>query len=373
MNTVVVVGNNHHNTLGLVRSLGRGGYYVFCIIVEPIRKHSFVVKSRYVKGYQMVKTLQEMIEILKKKVIVNQKPPILTTSDKIAEYIDLHYNDLKDKFVLCNCGQCQGGISKLMDKKEMYNAAEKSGLRVPPSIYLDAKDYDTDKCLGIEIPSIIKPRKSSELGKNSFLVASNIEQIDSYIKGGGDSGHNLITQKYIQPDYEVLIMGVRSRKQGVTILPGELHKIRTCKKAKSLGMLVYAYTSGEFDHAIDVPSIKRFLSNIDYEGIFSIEFIIANGIAYFLEINFRNDGTQFCFEGSGVNLPKLWVRFVMGDDLSNYNHRLQKKYCMVEVNYIKNLDWHHPLSVIKEIRSTNLFALIDKKDLKPAFYKFLWA
>ena len=61
---VIVVGNNHHNTLGLVRSLGRGGMDVTCIIVDDGIKHSFVEKSLYIQRFKLVSSYEELLACL---------------------------------------------------------------------------------------------------------------------------------------------------------------------------------------------------------------------------------------------------------------------------------------------------------------------
>ena len=46
-NKVLVIGADHHNTLGIVESLGQKGVKSYVLIVADI-KTSFVLKSKYV-------------------------------------------------------------------------------------------------------------------------------------------------------------------------------------------------------------------------------------------------------------------------------------------------------------------------------------
>lgn len=372
MEKVIVVGNNHHNTLGIVRSLGRAGMSVSCYVVDAAIRNSFVGKSKYIHDFKLFKSFDYLLEFMKREII-DERIPVFTTSDAASDFIDTHYAELSQNYLLNSCGHRQGGISYWMNKEIMLSKAKECGLVVPNGVH-----FNTSFDLGaipedIVFPCIVKPQKSSLAGKNNFRICNNREQLEGAIVEVSEHCTEVLIQEYIKRDYEVLVMGMRSTNINKTVIPGCLHKLRVCQHTKSLGMLAYAYTSGMVDPAIDVEAMRQFLDAIDYDGIFSMEFMIANGKAYFLEINLRNDGTQFCFEGAGVNLPMLWIKASLGEDIKSYKTCLDKKYCVVEANYFRNVDWHHPLTVIKELRSTNLFALFDKKDWKPAFYKLKYS
>lgn len=369
MKKVIVVGNNHHNTLGLVRTLGRGGMYVICLVVDKDIKHSFVAKSRYINDFHLFSSFDIVLDYLKSHQ-TDCLVPVFTTSDEGAEFLDLHYGELSKNYLLNNCGHKQGGISHWMNKEIMLAKAQECGLRIPKGSIVKTNAFEIDQFKDFVFPCIIKPHKSSVAGKTNFRICRDFHQLKNALLEVANVCDQAIVQEYINRDYEFLMMGMRSSRTGDIVLPGGLHKLRVCKQTKSLGMFAYAYTTPDIEQSIDVNALKRFLESIEYDGIFSVEFMIAQDKAYFLEINLRNDGTQFCFEGAGVNLPLIWSKLSMNEDESSLNKRLEKKYCMVEVNYVKNMDWHHPFTALKEWWYTSLFALHDKRDWKPVFYKF---
>lgn len=372
MKRVIVVGNNHHNTLGLVRSLGRGGVKVSCYIVDDAIKNSFVAKSKYIHDFKIFKSFDSLLEYMKGQD-VDDRIPVFTTSDAAAEYLDSRYSELSQNYLLNNCGHKQGGISYWMNKEIMLSKAKECGLVVPSGFHFNTFSDLTTIPEDVVFPCIVKPQKSSLAGKDNFRICNSREELGTAISEVSLHCPEVLIQEYIKRDYEVLVMGMRSSNSNTTVIPGCLHKLRVCQHTKSLGMFAYAYTTGMVDSAIDVEAMRRFLDAIDYDGIFSMEFMIANGKAYFLEINLRNDGTQFCFEGAGVNLPNLWIKASQGEDISSYNTCLDEKYCMVEINYLKNMDWHHPFTAFREWKNASLFALADSKDLKPAFYKVIYS
>ena len=370
-NSVVVVGNNHHNTLGLVRSLGKGGYNVACYIVDAAIDESFVSKSKYIQVFKLFSTFCSLLNCLLEKNNKETRIPVFTTSDAAAEFLDSHYDELSQYYILNSCGHKQGGISYWMNKERMLSKAKECGLVIPWGIQLNPTLKDIPNIL--PFPCILKPQKSSVAGKENFHICYNRKQLYNALNKVSNNCQKILVQEYIDCEYEVLIMGMRSSRKDTIILPGCLHKLRVCNNIKSLGMLAYAYTTGTIDKAIDIIAMKNYLELIDYDGIFSMEFMISKGKAYFLEINLRNDGTQFCFEGAGVNLPTLWIKASKDEDISLYKTQLDKKYCMVEINYIKNMDWHHPLTALKEWKLASLFALVDKRDLMPSLYRILYS
>lgn len=370
-NDVIIVGNNHHNTLGLVRSLKRAGFHVSCFIVDNAIRNSFVAKSKNIDYFKLFKSFDSLLEFMRGQE-VDKRIPVFTTSDAAAEFMDSHYSELSQNYLLNNCGHVQGGISYWMNKEIMLSKAKECGLVIPSGFHFNTSFDLNNIPEDVLFPCIVKPQKSSLAGKDNFRICNNREELETAIRDVLVHCPEVLIQEYIKKDYEVLVMGMRSKNSNITVIPGCLHKLRVCQQTKGLGMFAYAYTTGTMDSAVDVESMRRFLDAIDYDGVFSMEYIIANGKSYFLEINLRNDGTQFCFEGAGVNLPALWIKASQGEDITLYSTRLDKKYCMVETNYLKNMDWHHPFTAFKEWRNASLFALADSKDWKPAFYKVFY-
>ena len=49
----IVIGGNHHNTLGVIRSLGRKGVMPYVILTSG-DNNSFVLKSKYIKNFSIL-------------------------------------------------------------------------------------------------------------------------------------------------------------------------------------------------------------------------------------------------------------------------------------------------------------------------------
>ena len=369
MQKIIIVGGDHHNTLALIRAFGQEKYHVIAFIVSENHK-SFVVHSKYVGEYYIVRDEEFVVsELLSKKFEVSGRVPIITASDKSAEFLDRHYDVLSEKYILPNCAAKQGGISFWMDKQNMHTAARECELLQPFSLFV-APDSDVKNELNnLPFPCIVKPAKSSVATKDDFRICNSVEELDSVLHDVSDRNISVIVQEYIKVDYEFLIIGARCRRTAKNHILGGLHKHKCCKDTNNMGMFVTAETTPELPQGIVNSKIDCFLSLIDYEGLYSIEFLISGDKAYFTEINLRNDGCLFCWTNAGCNIAVNWANEMLTGAESIYN-KLQRKNMLVEISYFKYY-CKKVLTLIKEFRKADAFAIFDKNDIKPFVFKFL--
>lgn len=62
-NNVNVIGIDHYNTLWLIRSLGMVGITPF-VIIQSSKTKSFVIKSKYCRGYVIKESDESIISFL---------------------------------------------------------------------------------------------------------------------------------------------------------------------------------------------------------------------------------------------------------------------------------------------------------------------
>src|SRR5699024_9531972 len=100
-NKIIVLGGNHHNGLGIIRSLGEMGIGVYFIAIGV--KKSFVVKSKYIKRYWIVEQEKEVLDILIQNFGKDQfKSIIIPSDDNSATIIDENLDYLIDNFIIPN-------------------------------------------------------------------------------------------------------------------------------------------------------------------------------------------------------------------------------------------------------------------------------
>ena len=364
-NNVVVLGPDHYNTLWLVRSLGMAGHKPF-VIIHSRHNKSFVSKSIYLNGYIIIRDKENIIRFLLEQT---GKKIIFTSSDELAELLDQNYNILSSKYFIQNCNYQQGSLSYWMDKNKMVVKAADCGLTTPISLSLQT--YSNRDISMVKYPCIVKPELSAKASKDNFRLCNNVEELNQAIQEVKSKCARILVQEYIKPKYEYLIYGVSTDTE--ICIPGGLRKIHTCSSLNNLGMMSYSCLSNEIPKQIgSLDKIKDFIKAIGYKGLFSVEFIITDDKAYFLEINLRNDGTCYITTQAGVNMPAIWAYSCMGKDSSKLSRSFVRKdtYGMNEVNYFKyTFKLKHFIRCVKEILKTKAFSLIKINDMKPVAYK----
>lgn len=367
-NSVIIVGGDHHNTLGLIRAFGYQGYYVIAYIIDQ-RSKSFVVHSKYVNEFQIFKTEEEVLKVLLQRD-ASVMIPIVASSDKAAEVLDNSFNSLSQKYYLANCNG-QGNLSFWMNKENMLRRATECGLHPPYSMFVRHNTPIDIRLQDIPLPCIIKPLKSSGSSKDDFAVCTDYQELIKTVNAKRYSKEEFIIQEKINIDYEFLIIGSRCRRTKANHIVGGLHKIKCCKDVDNMGMLVQAYTTPIIPSIIELSSITAFLESIDYEGLYSIEFMVAGEIAYFTEINLRNDGCIWCWTEAGCNIAANWADEIKGNDNVVYNP-LENKMMVVEISYLKYYR-DNLYSMLRDFIQADAFAIYNRRDIKPLVYKFLYA
>ena len=71
-----VIGGNHHNALGVIRSLGEKGIKPF-VIIETKDKNPYILKSKYIQKGWLVRDEQQVLELLESDDLHSDKKHVL--------------------------------------------------------------------------------------------------------------------------------------------------------------------------------------------------------------------------------------------------------------------------------------------------------
>lgn len=303
---VAVIGGDHHNTLGVVRSLGEQGInkknIQVLLIGEHIADNNIVSASKYVlkqnvshdESYDKVAGwLTKLAEDGKKRVVV-------CCSDGASEAVISNKQELSDSFFLPSS---KIDISQLMEKNVQDEIAISCGLHVPKStVVIQGNDLPWNS-----FPCITKPLKSViGAGKYDICIASSYNELKSKLEK--IKAEKIQIQEFISKKMEFQLIGYSLNGGKKIIIPGYTRILRQLCNTNT-GYLEYSPIEG-FDY--DSEAVNEFIRKIGYSGLFSIEFIRnENNRDYFLEINMRNDGNAYCVKSAGVNLPFIWCYYSM--------------------------------------------------------------
>lgn len=360
-NKCFVIGGNHHNTLGVIRSLGECKIKP-CVIIQSEDNKPYIRKSKYIQKCWVVKTEKDVLEVLRQEATNFQgiKAVLIICADNLSSLVDINHDELKQWFFLPGSEE-QGKITYLMNKEVMSDLAREIGFTVPQSKAVNTFDNSS---IDFSLPWIIKPLVSKDGQKADIKRVYSLEEWDEYCK----THESFIqVQQLINKDYEYQLIGLSLGCGDKVIIPGVSYIIRPAATTNT-GFLHYIDLDDSYHSVLEKG--KQFIKAIGYSGLFSLEFLRGeDGNDYFLEINFRNDGNAICVTASGVNLPYIWYLYHTGGNYNQVidNSKMKPVYVMPEFTDINHIA-HGTLKVstwLRDLFRTNRFMEFDKHDLAP--------
>ena len=364
MNKVVVIGGDHHNTLGVIRGLGEREIKSELILVTP-SKMTFVNYSSYLSNFTKLNDNSRIVKTLLTHYKNEQeKPVIICCSDSSSGIIDENREKLAPYFFLPGAEK-HGQISMLMSKKRMADLAIEVGLNIPRTFYVENPNEELDKIL---LPCIIKPLESRKGSKTEISICKTREELNAYSAEHDISKDQI--QFFIDKDFEYQLIGCSTKNE--VIIPGVSKILRPCKGSNT-SFLHYTQLDDGF---CEIEKCKEFVRRTGYHGLFSLEFLRdRKGKDYFMEINFRNDGNAICVTAAGISLPYIWYLDCIGADYSQEsNKEIKPVYVMPDMAELKLLVTKQ-ISIkdyVSDFKKTNRFMEYDKKDPKP-FWRMIRA
>ena len=333
---IVIIGGTHHNTLSMIRSLGKKGVAVDVILEDKEAKDSYVPSSIYINDCHYVENGEDAVDMLRANYPTNQT--VVVCSDDVAALLD-------------------SNAARFMDKQVQVALASKSGFNVPKStVHIIGADTLNVPCY----PCIVKPLESIHGGKR-FAVCKDRGELEMALNEY-EANDVVQIQEYIRKDEEIVVDGVSVK--GDVVIPGYVLKHRDY-----LGGTTYSTTYPICKLPEDIcKMIRAMIAEMGYEGLFGVELIRSKENYYFVEINLRNDATTYALAVADVNLPYIWVMGQLGMDYS-----IEAKGTIREINSIVEFrDFPFALkgkiSLWKwwrDYRSCECKYFYDKRDLKP--------
>lgn len=294
---VIVFALEHYNPLGLIRSLGEN--WINPVYFSVKRRGPVACLSKYIYETHFVDTVEEGYDLLLEKYGNEEiKPYVLFSDDKSVGYFDLHYEELKDKFIWYNAGK-QGRINEFMDKDKILKIAKKHGFNVLDSHVVKVGDIPE----GLVYPIITKDiSPNSGSWKADVHICENEEELKKAYKDITSPVVQL--QHFVDKKNEYAI-------EGFTVNHGKEIFIGTTLTWK---YLIKGYYSPYHDVTMLKDEamrekLRRIFEEIGFEGIFEVEFLIdKDDTYYFLEANFRASAWNYSSTVAEMPLSYLWVK-----------------------------------------------------------------
>ena len=360
--SVTIIGGPHHNTLGVVRSLGEAKVkdIQLLLIGEHLDRNCFVAKSRYLKKDKIdfVENDEGIVPWLIEHRS-NYQRVVICCSDGSSEAVISRSNELKSYYFTPSTKE---DIHNLMFKQIQSNIAVSCGFDVPNGKELRIDDLDEWN----SFPCIIKPSKSVlGAGKSDIIICNNRSDLENAVST--IVSDTIQVQEYVDKSLEYQLIGCSVDGGEKVIIPGFTMIIRQPPNTNT-GYLKYC-SINQLNY--NEVAVRDFIKAIGYSGLFSLEFIRdRSGNDYFLEINMRNDGNAYCVQSAGVNLPLIWTQYASGFDYHNIKYTVENDvYFMPEqydfklgIKMVGLAKW------IIQFFGAKSHALINLKDMKPFLY-----
>ena len=368
---IIVIGGDHHNMLGVVRSLGMRGCNNITAIITNDKTYSFVSKSRYIKNSYTVKEEEGIILDLLKKNGDNdggKKAIIIPTSDFAACLIDKHLNELSDDYIIPSINGRQGEVVKYMDKYNQFLLAKEYGVKMAECNIINLNEAfpnpSFSKC-------IVKPLVSANGNKIDITICDNA---DDYFKAlevfRNKQYDKVLVQEYVDFDRECGLIGCSGN--GLMVLPGIIKKNRIYPISRGSN----SYSNIEkVPRSHEIIKILKMLKELGYSGLFDIEIFVKGDEVYLNEINFRNSGNAFAYCYDDIYLAYIWIAIALGENIEGEKLKISAPFSFVderlEMKQLldKNISFKE---YIKTKRGAKAKLLHFKKDIKPSIYKYLY-
>ena len=354
MRKILVIGTAHHNTLGMIRCLGIAGYRIDLVLIGGAKK--FLTHSRYLNNVHLLDDLNDLMDYLTVNCTkILERPIIICCSDAVASYLDTKYDEIKGKYYFFNSGKANK-LTTCMDKQYQVSLANKLGIKVPISYIYRGNISNTI------YPSLLKPAQSINGGKQVIICYNKEELINGL--SSFDKSVDILVQQFIEKEYEIVILGVSVN--GQIIIPGYILKHREFD-----GGTLYSTVKpiASLPDSL-ISACKDMVREMNYEGLFGMEFIYRDGQYYFIECNLRNDATTYALTVAGVNLPELYVKAKKENVILPVTYSVKEIQSIVEFNDFKHRkDFGVSLfQWLKEYFSASCKYYFNRKDPMPFFY-----
>ncbi|MGQ1909306.1 ATP-grasp domain-containing protein [Marinifilum sp. RC60d5] len=362
-NKVIVLGFNHINALGIVRSLGEESIKPICVLYGS--KSGMIFSSKYPSIVVHVDTVEEGLKFILDNFL-NEclKPIIICSNDETASIIDKNYSKLKNDFYLPNA-QIDGRITALMDKIIISEVAEQFGFVSPKSVLIDKNDSIPDDMV---YPCFTKSIMTIKGGKKDvFLCGNKVELADALKKVRSDK---ILLQQYIDKKNEICLQGL-SINSGKQIYIPFIEKFFRFTKNEFGGYVYFEKFENQKEEFRN--NVHKLIEETQYSGLFSVEFLVdkSNNL-FFTEINFRHDGFSYFTTTGGANLPYIWCKSLVNNSLEIEDVLLKDYFTgMNELTDFFQFVRTKKISVQKWINQcikADSHLLYNKKDLGPLFH-----
>lgn len=390
---ICIVFGGSTNGLGQIRAINQAGFR--CINVVEKGLHSWTRKSNLCEGIlaphpynERKQCLKYTIELIKH---LPSKPFLFFASDDWMDMVG--ENEALFSSIAYIPQSPWSIVSKLYNKKYLYQIAAKHGIPYPKTIeYESLNDIKLDK-LNLQEPFIVKPQTTtsqnliSQAGIQAFHRTQKFNDkgslrkwMSNLLRDGID--FPVLIQEFIPGDATTLYtLTSYTDKNGVLLAGSVGHKLR--QFPPTAGRI----TSGILEFNENLFEVgKHFLKSVGFHGLANTEFKydIRDKKYKLMEINTRLGAWNYSTLYSGLNLIEIAVKDTLGIPYNGPEYNTAKDgYIwynlatdLASSTYLnRKIDPEFQISIIewyKSLKGKSFEASWSLKDPLPFIYNFLY-
>lgn len=378
MKKAVIIGHGYTSRLGMIRSLGQAGYDITVIVMAFRGRDGKTLDttrpvdcySKYVSRYLFcpASDSEALIGLLLGECVVpGQKVLLIPDSDTSEAAVDLHYDRLKEHFLMPNACDEQGAVVRWMDKSRQKELARKVGLNVAGASFVEVKDGKYEIPSDISYPCFPKPLATIVGGKGGLRRCDSEQELCSVIETLARRNPSLtvMIEEYKEIGTEYAVVGF-SDGAGV-VIPAILQILSlACGGHFGVAKQGRVMPVAGFEDIVD--KFKAFVEETGFAGVFDIDFYESGGELYFGEMNFRCGGSGYAVTKMGVNLPVMLAKTFAGDGIDDMCREVKGSAVYVNERMLKD-DWMAGYISAGECRrisrSSDISFIFDTDDPEP--------
>lgn len=278
-------------------------------------------KSKYMKQYAAVSgnDRERVVQMLMDQFASREEKAVLFPVDDIgAEAIDNSLELLEPYFFLPNINHAQGAVAAMMDKAVQKARARMAGLDVVEGWTIPIAQGRYEIPEDLRYPCFVKAEVPlwgrKKLMKKCSDEGELREQMDAI---ASERDCVMLAEEFIEVEKEYCIVGLCNREKvfipdiiDETVMGHGAHAGVTCfGKVLDPGAPFFA----DF-----LSKLRTFLSELNFQGLFTVDVFQSGDRLIFCELNLRVGGSGVAIIGAGVNIAAMMASILQGREDVDY-------------------------------------------------------
>lgn len=389
---VILMSRNYSSLLGMIRALAGSEYEIEVIRLfqTPPKRHRVYLRmipegfSKYVNKYHICITNHDDMKLVNFIMGLYQEdiPTLLLPADDYPmSVLDTYYNTFEPYFKLPHAHMQAGRLNELMGKQLQKQMLKDFGFNVVDSHQVDILDHQYELPEGIHYPCFMKPAVSVTSSKKIMRRCESEEELRLALDGLAEKHEQLsvLVEDFLDIKKEYALLGLCADNQ-VMIPNGMVRMLRSGQGAHhGVTMIGKVIPTAPVQALMD--QISDFMKTMHFTGLFDVDLLAADGKIYICEINLRFGASGYAITACGVNLPKMFADYMLGNIPLNQDAAITefgKTFASEKVLIEDHGEHYITTDYVKEVMErVDIHLIADPEDPEPyeymkKFYKFSW-